>query len=165
MKTSYLIPVLALLAGAGVSRAAVSLTSSNTFSSITGQYTYNYSVVNSGSPEELIQVTFPVSASAALMGLTAPTGFNITYDTVGARVNFIWDNDEFTTQTFAPESTVSGFSFTSPVGPGLVDFIASDINQDFTGSTTAPVPEPSAGLLGLGALGLLLRRRQRSSQP
>jgi MYXO-CTERM domain-containing protein len=164
MKPSYFIPVPALLAGAGVSRAAVSWTSGNTFNSSTGQYTYSYSVVNSGSPEELIQVTFPVSPLAALMGLTAPPGFKITYDTVGARVNFIWDDDEFTPQTFAPESTVSGFSFTSPVGPGLVDFIASDINQDFTGSTPAPVPEPSAGLLGLGALGLLLRRRRCSAR-
>ena len=89
-------------------------------------------------------------------------GFQTTYDTVSSRVNFIWDSDDFTPQTFAPNSTVSGFSFTSPVGPGQVQFTASDVNEDFTGFTTAPVPEPSVMLLGLTVLPALLRRRSSS---
>ncbi len=134
--------------------ASVMVTGISTFDAGSNRFIYNYSVMNSGSEAEIIQVTFPVSSSAALMGITAPTGFKLTYDTVGARVNFLWDDDDFTMQTFAPNSTVSGFSFTSPDGPGASIFMASDINQDFTGVTSAPVavPEPSPGLLGLLSL-------------
>jgi hypothetical protein len=134
--------------------ASVIVTGLSAFDAVSNRFIYNYSVTNSGSAEEIIQVTFPVSSSAALMGITAPTGFKLTYDTVGARVNFLWDDDDFTMQTFAPNSTVSGFSFTSPDGPGASIFVASDINQDFTGVTSAPVavPEPSPGLLGLLSL-------------
>ncbi|MES2466646.1 MAG: hypothetical protein V4675_05045 [Verrucomicrobiota bacterium] len=151
---------LALAALPAAAPAAVTVTGLSSFDSGSGRYTYNYSVTNADSAEELIQVTFPVSASAALLGLTAPAGFKLTYDTIGARVNFVWDDDDFTMQTFAPDSTVSGFSFTSPVGPGLTPFIASDISQDYTGFTAAPVPEPSVLMLGLLAPLALLRRRR-----
>ncbi len=155
-----MLPALSLLALAHSASAAVTLTGTTMFDAGTNRFTYNYSVTNSASTEEIIQVTFPVSPTAALLGITAPTGFKLTYDTVGARVNFVWDDDDFTMQTFAPNSTVSGFAFTSPDGPGPVQFIASDINQDFTGFTTAPVPEPSVMLLGLAAVPVLLRRRR-----
>ena len=140
--------------------AAVTVTGLSSFDAITNRYTYNYSVMNSDSMEEIIQVTFPISPVAALMGITAPTGFKLTYDTVGARVNFVWDDDDFTMQTFAPNSTVSGFSFTSPVAPAQSPFIASDIIQDYTGFTAAPVPEPSVLILGLLAPLAMLRRRR-----
>lgn len=152
--------MLGFLAAAAPSQAAVTLLGTFNFDPGTLLYTYNYSVTNVASAEEIIQVTFPVSPAAALMGITAPTGFRLTYDTVGARVNFIWDEDDFTTQTFAPDSTVSGFAFSSAVGPGPTEFVASDINEDFTGTTIAPVPEPSAALLGLAALPVFLRRRR-----
>jgi hypothetical protein len=140
--------------------AAVTVLGVPTFNAGTGRYLYEYSVTNSASTEEIIQVTFPVSATAALLGLTAPAGFRLTYDTVGARVNFIWDDDDFTPQTFAPDSTVSGFSFTSADMPGTVEFIASDINGDTAGFTVAPVPEPSILMLGAAALPMLWRRRR-----
>ena len=155
-----LLPVLGLLAIAGSASAAVTVTGTSTFNVGTSRFTYNYSVMNSGTTEEIIQVTFPVSSSAALMGIVAPTGFKLTYDTIGARVNFVMDDSDFTTQTFAPNSTVSGFNFTSTVGPAPVQFIASDVNMDFTGVTTAPIPEPSIMVLGLAAVPMLLRRRR-----
>ena len=151
---------LLLAAFPGAAPAAVTVTGLSAFDSGSGRYTYNYSVTNADSAEELIQVTFPVSASAALLGLTAPAGFKLTYDTIGARVNFVWDDDDFTMQTFAPNSTVSGFSFTSPVGPAQSPFIASDISQDYTGFTAAPVPEPSVLILALLAPLAMLRRRR-----
>ncbi len=155
-----LLSLLGLLVCAGSAPAAVSVLGTSMFDAGTSRYIYSYSVTNSDSPEELIQVTFPVSPTASLLGLTAPTGFKLTYDTVGARVTFVWDDDDFTMQTFAPNSTVSGFRFTSPVGPGTVSFTASDVNTDFTGTTTAPVPEPSALVLGLAAVPMLMRRRR-----
>jgi hypothetical protein len=130
------------------------------FDAGSSRFVYQYSVTNSGSPDEIIQVTFPVSPTAAILGITAPTGFKLTYDTVGARVNFVWDDDEFTPQTFAPNSTVSGFGFTSPEGTGQVTFTASDVNMDYNGFTAAPVPEPSVLVLGLAAVPVLLRRRR-----
>ena len=165
MKRSLNPPHCALLAFAFAAlpmaaTASVMVTGLSTFDAGSNRYTYNYSVTNADSPEEIIQVTFPVSAAAALMGITAPTGFKLTYDTVGARVNFVWDDDDFTMQTFAPNSTVSGFSFTSPVGPAQSPFIASDISQDYTGFTAAPVPEPSVLMLGLLAPLAMLRRRR-----
>ena len=155
-----LVSALGILAFAGSAAAAVTLTGTSIFNAGTSRFTYNYSVMNTASTEEIIQVTFPVSPTAALLGLTAPTGFTLTYDTIGARVNFVMDANDFTPQTFAPNSTVSGFSFTSTVAPGVVQFTASDVNQDFTGFTSAPVPEPSVMLLGLAAVPALLRRRR-----
>lgn len=165
MKPSFPFPLrsflwLALASLPAAAPAAVTVTGLSTFDPGSSRYTYNYSVTNMDSVDELIQVTFPVSASAALLGITAPAGFKLTYDTIGARVNFVWDDDDLTMQTFAPESTVSGFSFTSPDGPGLTPFIASDISQDYTGFTSAPVPEPSVLMLALLAPLALLRRRR-----
>ena len=151
---------LALAALPMAAPAAVTVTGLSNFDAGSSRYTYNYSVTNSDSLEEIIQVTFPVSTAADLMGITAPTGFKLTYDTIGARVNFVWDDDDFTMQTFAPNSTVSGFSFTSPVGPAQSPFIASDISQDYTGFTAAPVPEPSVLILALLAPLAMLRRRR-----
>ena len=159
-RPACLLPLLGLLAMVHPASAAVTVTGSTMFNGASNRFTYNYSVSNSGSPNEIIQVTFPVSPAAALMGITAPLGFKLTYDMVGARVNFVWDDSDFTMQTFAPNSTVSGFSFTSPVAPGPVQFTASDVNQDFTGLTSAPVPEPTVLVLGLAALPTLLRRRR-----
>jgi hypothetical protein len=155
-----LFSLLGLLSAAGRAPAAVTVLGTSSFDAGTGRYLYQYSVSNSASAEEIIQVTFPVSPAAALLGLTAPTGFKLTYDTVADRVNFIWDDDDFTPQTFAPNSTVSGFRFTSPDAPGMVQFTASDINGDTSGFTSAPVPEPSALMLGAAALPVLLRRRR-----
>ena len=164
MKQSFLTTrracLLGVLATANLATAAVTLTPTSTFNAGTNRFTYTYSVMNSGTPDPLIQVTFPVSPAAALMGITAPAGFKITYDTVGARVNFLEDDSVFTTQSFAPNSTVSGFSFNSPVGPGSVQYVASDEFTDFTGTTTAPVPEPSVLVLGLAAIPAFLRRRR-----
>ena len=47
--------------------ASVIVTGLSTFDPVSNRFIYNYSVTNSGSAEEIIQVTFPVSASAALM--------------------------------------------------------------------------------------------------
>ena len=159
-RRACLLPLMGLVGLASHASAAVMVTGTTMFDAGTSRFTYSYSVMNSGTTENIIQVTFPVSATAALMGITAPTGFKLTYDTVGARVNFIEDDSDFTMQTFAADSTVSGFSFTSMVGPGPSEFIASDVNQDFTGFTTAPIPEPSSLMLGLLAVPALWRRRR-----
>lgn len=161
IRGTLVLPILGLLACAGFSQAAVTLTGTvSPLDTTTGRYTYSYDVTNFGTMEEIITVVLPVSTSASLLGLTAPTGFVLNYDTFQGFVNFDWDTDDTTMQTFSPNSTVTGFSFTSVVGPGPSTFTARDINEDFTGVTTAPVPEPSATLLGLASLGLLLRRRR-----
>lgn len=152
----------AMLALPLTASAAVTVTGLTSFDAATSRFTYNYSVSNTGTDEEIIKVTFPVSTSANLLGITAPTGFKLTYDTVLSLVNFVWGDDPFIMPTFAPNSTVSGFSFTSPDAPGPVTFTADAFSGEFNGTTVSPtaVPEPGALMLGLLAPLALFRRRR-----
>ena len=157
-----LLPAAGLLALAAPASAAVALMATvSPLNTTTGRYTYTYSVINSASPDEIITVVLPVSKTAALMGLTAPTGFVVNFDTFQGLVNFDLDTIDSTMQTFAANSTVSGFSFTSPIPAASSMFTARDVNMDFTDFTSAPIPEPSAAFLGFASIGLLVLRRRR----
>ena len=136
---------LATLSFGGNAQAQqVTVPSLVTFSLATGQYTYNYSVMDA-TVMELAIVNVPASRQSALMNLIAPTGFGISFDPGVGIVSFFQDNNPTTNGSFAANSTVTGFSFTSAFGPGGVTFDALDV---------------SAGLLVAG--GFAFRRRLTS---
>ncbi len=152
--------ILFSVASVTQTQAAATITSDVTFDSLTNLYTYSYSIQNTGLLD-LILITIPVSPLANITNISPPTGFSLTYDPV-AQVNALFeDNDIFTDNTFAPNTTISPFTFRSPLGPGVVTFIASDVNEDFSGTTLSPVPEPSGIMLtGIAALAAMIRRRR-----
>jgi hypothetical protein len=156
---------LLLLAGAAAiptTQAAVSITSNVTFNGMSGLYRYTYGVTNSGSLD-IVLVTVPASTAATVMGIFSPIGYSLTYDPSGGWINLSEDNDVFTDNTFAPASTVTPFTFDSPLAPVVVAFSAFDAGgNEFVGSVQSPIPEPSATLLaGLVAMGAITRRRRK----
>lgn len=139
------------------------------FNATTG-FTYSYSVSNF-TMMDLAVITIPANSNSALMNLTAPTGFLITFDSGNGLFSFLEDNNQNTPQTFAPGSTVSGFSFTSFYAPGTATFDALDISgNDYMGNTIAPtnaVPEPTSValvLVGFAFAGGIFVRRRSASQ-
>lgn len=147
-----------LLTAGGCAQAAVSIASSVT--SAGGVFTYSYSVTNSGTLADLTVIDIPIGQSL-ITNLTAPTGFGIFADS--GLVTFFEDADFFTTQTFAPNSTVQFFTYDSLIAPVPVTFSAQDTDGEiFTGTTQAAVPEPSGlMLLAASALPLLAIRTRR----
>ncbi len=147
-------------------KAAAILTGSATFNTASNDYTYSYSVMNSGTLDDLVLISIPAFSPLGVTGMFAPSGFSLTYDMSQNWVNLMEDGSILTLETFAPGSTVGGFSFNSRTAPGLVDFLAYDASgTEFTGSVTAPVPaqvpEPAGALLAaLAATGAALRRRR-----
>ena len=168
----YKLPLLAafaLLGSAGLSHAAVTITSNVTFNATLSSYTYSYTVSNSGTGVDLAVIDIPIGPTVILTDLTAPSGFGIISDgDPVSLVSFFEDNNPGTLQTFGPDTSVTGFSFVSTAAPSLVTFSAMDANGDtFTGTTQSAVitvPEPSPLLLlGMTALPLALIRCRRSS--
>ena len=161
--------LLALCAGlltlSDASRAAVVLNGNAVFNAGTSNYTYTYSVTNTGSTEDLAIVSVPVFSPLGITNIFAAPGFSLTYDQIGGWVNFIEDGSILTPETFAPGSTVGNFSYNSATGPGPVNFLAYDASgTEFTGPTVAPVPEPAGALLcGLAGAATLTRRRRRTA--
>ena len=143
--------------------AAVTITGSAVFNSAAGNYTYSYSVVNTGT-EDLAIVTIPVFSPLGVGNTISPAGFLLTFDPSQRVVNFIEDGSILTPQTFGPGSTTGTFSFTSASAPGNVDFLAFDATgTQFSGSVVSAVPESSsAALTGIAAAALLNRRRRQS---
>lgn len=155
--------VLCALAAPGTVRAQVSVTPT-----VTGNFplfTYSYSVVNL-TPLDLAIISVDMLANPlAVQNPVAPPGFLISFDPGFGTLFFLEDADPLTLPTFAPGSTVSGFTFQSPFGPTAGSFNALDINgNSFTGQTlaAATVPEPGTLLLGLAPGLLLMIRRRRS---
>ena len=148
----------------GTARSQVLVDAVVTFDSSASLFLYQYSVTNNGSADLAI-ITFGVApGSDTVLSPSAPTGFLISFDPGVSLVSFTEDNDSGTPQTFAPGTTVSGFSFSSALGPGSVQFEAQDANGDsFFGVTSAPIPEAgTSALLVFGAAllgGWFLRRR------
>lgn len=142
--------------------AAAVVTGSAMFNTTTNDYTYSYSVMNSGPMDDLVLVSIPAFSPLGVSSIFAPSGFSLTYDMSQNWVNLIEDGSILTSETFAPGSTVSGFSFNSATAPGFVNFLAYDASgTEFTGSVVAPVPEPSGALLAvLAGAGATLRRRR-----
>jgi hypothetical protein len=156
---------LALLCLTAAAHAQVAINPAVSFSN--GLYTYNYDVVNN-TAETLAITTFEVPAlPGAILNLTAPTGFDISFDSGLGLVSFFEDTDPNTLDTFAAGSTVSGFMFSSFYAPGVSDFEALDVNgTSFIGTTRAPVvPEPGTFALfgGVTLGGVLALRRRRNS--
>jgi hypothetical protein len=144
----------------------VTLSSVVTFNSALSLYTYNYSVTNN-TADPVAVVSFGVFALPdAVLNPAAPSGFNLFFDAGLGQVDLVED-----TQTFAPNVTVSGFTFQSAFAPNpsAYTYVNANTGQAFSGGTTlAPtvIPEPGTLTLGLGlAPGLLLvhRRRRRPS--
>jgi len=160
---TLLLAVCLGFASRGEVHAAVTITGNSTFNVSTNDYTYSYSVMNTGTTEDLALVTIPAFSPLGVTNVLAPTGFSLTFDPSQWVVNFIEDGSILTPQTFAPGSTVGLFSFRSAMLPGSVPFVAYDAaGTQFSGTTVSPIPEPSAALTaGLAATGLLLRRRRK----
>lgn len=160
----------AVLSLSGTAHAQVIVPSSVNFDIGTGLFTYSYSVTNNGPTFDLAIVNVPVGPGSNLMSLTAPTGFDISYDPGVNLVSFFEDSDPLTVPTFSPGTTKGFFTYTSTYAPATVTFDALDANGDsFTGPTqSATVPEPGTfSLIGLGLLApaLLARRRSRQVYP
>jgi hypothetical protein len=155
----------AALALAGSAPAAAVLTGSASFNISTNDYTYSYSVLNTGLTDELVLVSIPVFSPLGVTDRFAAPGFSLLYDSFQGWVNLIEDGNVVTPQSFAPGSTVGPFSFNSATAPGSVTFLAYDASgMEFTGSVAAPVPEATTALLTvLAGAGLTLRRRRHSS--
>lgn len=143
------------------SQAAVTLNGTFFLDTGTNLYTYSYSVENTG-PLDLALISIPGSSQSNIGGISTPTGFSLTFDSFQGFISLFEDTDLFTDQTFAVGSTVSPFQFTSALSPGVVTFTAFDAEgNEFSGSTIAPVPEPSSLLLaGLALLPFSARRRR-----
>ncbi len=159
--SSFLLRLVPWALLAGSASAAVVLNGSAVFNTATGDYTYSYSVMNSGQTDELVLVSVPVFSPLGVSNRFAAPGFSLQYDSFQGWVNFIEDGSVITPQSFAPGSTVEPFRFNSATAPGMVSFLAYDASgAEFTGSVVAPVPEVSSTLLTLAvATGLTLRRR------
>jgi hypothetical protein len=130
----------------------------------TSLYHYSYSVQNSGT-DDLVLVSIPVNSASAIVGISTPIGFDLTFDPVGGWINLNEDSSILTSQTFNAGSTIAPFEFNSPLAPGNVIFSAFDaVGTEFNGTIAAPVPEPTASLLGgLVAVGAMLKRRRRQA--
>ena len=137
-------------------------------------YLYDYSVVNNSAEALALTSLTVVSGPNALFNFNAPVGFLIDFDSGLGLVSFLEDNDPLTTGSFAPGSTVSGFSFSSNFASGQTPFtaIGSDSGTVFQGNTlgpkgSSPVPEVNSlfalcsGLLPLFGYGHWRRGRLR----
>ncbi len=166
---------LCALFSPGLARAQVTITS--TVTSAGPLFTYNYGVTNNALPDpngfnDLAIVTFAATPGVgSVLNPTAPTGFLISFDSGNGLISFLEDNNAGG-PTFAPQTTISGFSFQSLFGPGRTTFDVFDASgNEFTGPVTsaigpAVVPEPGTWLaLGMGAagIGILAVRRKRAS--
>jgi len=164
---------LGALFSAGAARAQVTIVPTVTPNG--ALFNYSYSVTNSTANDVIVvNLNNLPMVSGALTNLTAPMGFQTTFDPGVGIASFLPALGS--TQDFMPGSITSGFSFSSAFGPGTVGFGAEDITGGMlTGTTLAPavpaapaVPEPST-LISLGAGVLLLTfcvvRRRRAARP
>ncbi len=129
----------------------------------TGLYTYSYAVFNGGL-FDLALIDVQVATTSDLLSLTAPTGFDISYDAGLGVVSFFEDTEETTLQTFSPSSFNGLFSYASLLAPAAAPFEALDVTGGTSsGTTLAPmVPEPgSSALLSLALLAPMALARRR----
>jgi hypothetical protein len=143
-------------------QAAVNINNTVTFDAMTNLYRYSYSIQNTGTLD-LILLTIPVDSLGNLSGISAPSGFSLTFDPIAQVNSFFEDSDIFTDNTFAPGLTVAPFVFNSPLAPMTVTYTAFDISgAEFTGTTLSPIPEPSSAILGGLTIVAAMARRRRA---
>jgi len=178
--------LLTLLLAPGAARAQVDLTSTVVFNAGLSLFTYTYSVTKNipvlppdpldpltvPNTLALVDLSVPALPDAVLVDpATFPTGFQIVFDSGLGLVSFLEDLDPATPQTFAPGTTVPGFTFNSRFGPGNTSFTALVLpaGNTISGSTQGPggvIPEPGTlTLLGIAlSPGLLAARRRFRSR-
>ncbi len=129
-----------------------------------GLFSYSYEIGNF-TPNDVAIVTLgglPVGADA-LQNLVAPQGFLALFDSDNGLLSLVED-----TQSFVAGTSLGGFTFQSPHGPGSGYFEAIDIlGNTLTGPALTPVataiPEPSASALAAAVFaGLVAFRRRRA---
>ena len=125
--------------------AQVELNTNIDFNIGSGIYTYSHAVLNQGPTFDLAIVNLTVATNSNLMNLSAPTGFNINFDPGVGVISFLEDADPATPQTFAPNSTITPFTYTSTFAPVPIGFDALDAGGNtFTGFTLSAAPDSSA---------------------
>lgn len=127
---------------------------------------------NTANTLALVDVTIPGGVTPT--NLMAPVGFQIVFDPGLGLLSFLEDSDPVTPQSFAPGSTITGFTFQTPTQIGPSSFSALDVEGNlFSGTTTltassTAAPEPGVlPLLGVAAAGQLaftLRLRRRGAR-
>ena len=162
-----------ILFSAGAAHAQLQVSVVPTVTVNGGLYDYSYTVTNfTATSLGFVNLdNLPTGDDGAITNLSAPTGFEISpFDSTDGIVTFLPGFDT-NAQEFSPGSVISGFSFSSPFGPGAVAFDTQDINgmNPVTGTTLGPsaaVPEAST-LVSLGAglalLTLVAVRRRRAT--
>ena len=149
---------LAALALPTVGNAQIGI--KTTVTSVGSLFHYDYTLTNNTANEIAIFTLEGLPASSnAVLNLTAPTGFQASFDSGLGLLSFIGD-----TKFFSPGTTSPDFVFDSPFQPRTSTFTALDVTgTEIKGSATAPsaVPEPGAVSLLAGCLfaGMGLRRR------
>ena len=160
---------LGVLFSAGAARAQVSILS-NVQTTNGTLFNYSYSVTNSSlTGQDFPVITFAApSLAGGLTNLTAPTGFQISFDPGvpgGGLVSFLENSQMFS-------GTPAVFSFSSAFAPTVLPFqaVGFDVNGNgitASGTVLAPQPVPEAStMVSLGAGVLLLTfcavRRRRT---
>lgn len=157
-----------ILFSAGAAHAQLQVSVVPTVTITGGLYNYSYTVTNFTSDDIfVVNLNGLPLVPGALSNFSAPSGYTITnpYDSGVGIESFLADN------SFAPGSTVSGFSFDSIFAPSAVAFdTVSSGTAAYTGTTLgpagAPVPEASTVVslgAGLALLAFVAVRRRRST--
>ncbi|MGC9259040.1 MAG: DUF642 domain-containing protein [Phycisphaerae bacterium] len=132
--------------GSGFSPAALY----QTLATVIGQtYTVSFDAAQTGNePQEYLQVDAVDSNQSELMTATSAPGGSLTTNDTS------WTLNEL---SFTADTTATTLAFADdPSG-------VAGWSVDFTNVAVAPVPEPAAlGLMGVGALALLLLRRRKN---
>ncbi len=160
--------VLGAFFSAGSARAQLQVVVLPTATFTGSSFHYSYSITNFTADDlYVVNLNGLPLVPGALSNFSAPTGYEITnpYDSGVGIESFLAD------ASFAPGTTVSGFSFDSIFAPSTVAFdTVSSGTATYTGTTLgpagAPVPEASTLVslgMGLSVLAFAVVRRRRAA--
>lgn len=162
-----------ILLSAGSARAQLQVVVAPTVTQTGALFNYSYSITNFTSVDlAIVNISGLPPESDTATSLTAPTGFQTTFDSGNGIMSFspVASTDP-NAPTFGAGTTVSGFSFSSVFSPSAVSFDTLDANGASSTGTTlgpagAPVPEASTLVslgLGLSVLTLIAVRRRAAA--